>query len=108
MGSLEQIMGMIPGINKLKQLQNAPKPDAKQLARTEAIIKSMTMKERNNHRIIDASRRQRIAKGSGTTVAEVNQVLKSFAMMLKMMRQMKEKGILAGAKHRKVPKGLRR
>ena len=108
MGSLEQIMGMIPGINKLKQLQNAPKPDAKQLARTEAIIKSMTMKERNNHRIIDASRRQRIARGSGTTVAEVNQVLKSFAMMLKMMRQMKEKGILAGAKHRKVPKGLRR
>ena len=108
MGSLEQIMGMIPGINKLKPLQNAPKPDEKQLARTEAIIKSMTKKERTNHRIIDASRRQRIAKGSGTTVTEVNQVLKSFSMMLKMMKQMKEKGILAGAKHRKLPKGLRR
>ena len=108
MGSLEQIMGMIPGINKLKQLQNAPKPDERQLARTEAIIKSMTRKERNNHRIIDASRRQRIAKGSGTTVTEVNQVLKSFSMMLKMMKQMKERGVLAGAKHRKMPKGLRR
>lgn len=108
MGSLEQIMDMIPGINKLKQLQNAPKPNEKELGRTEAIIRSMTHKERNNYRIIDASRRQRIAKGSGTSVAEVNRVLKSYAMMLKMMKQMKGKGILAGVKKRKLPKGLRR
>ena len=108
MGNLEQIMGMIPGINKIKQIRNAPKPDEKQLARTEAIIKSMTAQERRNHRIIDASRRQRIAKGSGTSVMEVNQVLKGFTTMLKMMKQMKEKGVLPGGKRRKVPKGLRR
>ncbi len=108
MGSLEQIMDMIPGINKLKQLQNAPKPNEKELGRTEAIIRSMTRKERSNYRIIDASRRQRIAKGSGTSVAEVNRVLKSYAMMLKMMKQMKGKGILAGVRKRKLPKGLRR
>ena len=108
MGSLEQIMGMIPGINKIKQIKNAPKPDERQLARTEAIIKSMTKQERRNHRIIDASRRQRIARGSGTSVMEVNQVLKGFSTMLKMMKQMKEKGVLPGGKRRKVPKGLRR
>ena len=108
MGSLEQIMDMIPGINKLKQVQDAPKPNEKELGRTEAIIRSMTLKERRNHRIIDASRRVRIAKGSGTSVAEVNRVLKSYTMMLKMMKQMKGKGILAGVKKRKLPKGLRR
>ena len=107
-GSLEQIMDMIPGINKLKQVQDAPKPNEKELGRTEAIIRSMTLKERRNHRIIDASRRVRIAKGSGTSVTEVNRVLKSYTMMLKMMKQMKGKGILAGVKKRKLPKGLRR
>ena len=108
MGSLQQIMDMVPGLNKLKQFQNAPKPDERQLARTEAIIRSMTIKERNNYRILNAGRRQRIAKGSGTTVEAVNQVVKGYATMLKMMQQMKQKGILAGAKKRKVPKGLRR
>ena len=108
MGSLEQIMDMIPGINKLKQVQDAPKPNEKELGRTEAIIRSMTLKERRNHRIIDASRRVRIAKGSGTSVTEVNRVLKSYTMMLKMMKQMKGKGVLAGVKKRKLPKGLRR
>jgi signal recognition particle subunit SRP54 len=106
MGSLEQIMGMIPGINKLKQIKDAPKPDQKELVKTEAIIRSMTLKERRNHRIIDASRRVRIAKGSGTSVAEVNRVLKSYAMMLKMMKNMKGKGIMTGGKRRKLPKGL--
>lgn len=108
MGSLEQIMDMIPGINKLKQAQDAPKPNEKELARTEAIIRSMTLKERRNHRIIDASRRVRIAKGAGTSVTEVNRVLKSYGMMLKMMKQMKGKGILSGTRKRKLPKGLRR
>nr|WP_320011854.1 signal recognition particle protein [uncultured Desulfobulbus sp.] len=106
MGSLEQIMGMIPGMNKLKQLKDAPKPDEKELAKTEAIIRSMTLKERRNHRIIDASRRQRIAKGSGTSVAEVNRVLKSYTMMLKMMKNLKGKGVMSGGKRRKLPKGL--
>jgi len=106
MGSLEQLMGMIPGVSKLKQLQDAPKPDEKELGKTEAIIRSMTLKERRNYRIIDASRRLRIAKGSGTSVAEVNRVVKSYTMMLKMMKKMKGKGIMTGGKRRKIPKGM--
>lgn len=109
MGSLEQIMGMIPGINKLKQLKDAPKPDEKELAKTEAIIRSMTKKERQNHKIINGSRRQRIATGSGTGVADVNRVIKSYAAMLKMMKKMRGKpGLVTGKKRRKMPKGMRR
>ena len=106
MGNLEQLMGMIPGINKLKQLKDAPKPDEKELAKTEAIIRSMTKKERERHQIINASRRQRIAKGSGTSVNEVNRVLKSYTMMLKMMKKFKGKSMVRGGKRRKLPKGL--
>jgi signal recognition particle subunit SRP54 len=108
MGNLEQLMGMVPGINKLKQLKDAPKPDEKELFKTEAIIRSMTKKERANHKIINASRRQRIAKGSGTTVQEVNRVLKSYTMMLKMMKKFRGKSVVRGGKRRKLPKGLRR
>lgn len=109
MGSLDQIMGMIPGINKLKQLKNAPQPDEKELVKTEAIIRSMTKKERKNHKIINASRRQRIAAGSGTTVTEVNRVIKSYSAMLKMMKKMRGKpGLVTGKKRRKMPKGMRR
>jgi signal recognition particle subunit SRP54 len=109
MGSLDQIMGMIPGINKLKQLKNAPKPDEKELAKTEAIIRSMTKKERKNYMIINASRRMRIATGSGTTVTEVNRVIKSYSAMLKMMKKMRGKpGLVTGKKRRKMPKGMRR
>lgn len=106
MGNLEQLMGMIPGINKLKQLKDAPKPDERELGRTEAIIRSMTRKERLNYLIINASRRQRIANGSGTSVNDVNRVLKSYAMMLKMMKKMKGRPIISGGKRRKLPKGL--
>lgn len=108
MGNLEQLIGMIPGINKFKQLKDAPKPDEKELGKTEAIIRSMTKKERQNYRIINASRRQRIAKGSGTSVAEVNRVLKSYTMMLKMMKKMRGKTLIRGGKRRKLPKGLTR
>ncbi len=109
MGSLEQIMSMVPGLNKMNQLKNAPKPDEKELVKTEAIIQSMTLKERRNHRIINGSRRKRIAKGSGTAVSDVNRVLKSYAAMLKMMKKMKGKpGKISGRKRRKLPKGLRR
>jgi len=109
MGSLEQIMGMVPGINKLKQLKDASQPDEKELAKTEAIIRSMTFKERKNHRIIDASRRQRIAAGSGTSVAEVNRVLKSYSAMLRMLKKMRGKpDAMSGRKRRKTPKGMRR
>ena len=109
MGSLEQILSMVPGINKLKQLKDAPKPDERELAKTEAIIRSMTIKERRNHKIINPSRRQRIANGSGTDIADVNRVLKSYASMLKMMEKMRGKpGAFSGQKRRKLPKGLRR
>lgn len=112
MGSLEQIMGMIPGLNKMKQMQNMPKPDDRELVRTEAIINSMTPVERRNYQILNASRRQRIAKGSGTSVQDVNRVIKSYSQMLKMMKKMKGKGIpggfAGGRKKRKLPKGLRR
>ena len=86
MGSLEQILDMVPGINKLKQLKDAPKPDEKELVKTEAIIRSMTKKERSNHKIINTSRRKRIAAGSGTDIGDVNRVLKSYSEMLKMMK----------------------
>lgn len=109
MGSIEELMGMVPGINKLKQLQNAPAPDEKEMLKTEAIILSMTKKERANYKIINASRRQRIAKGSGTSLQQVNRVLKSYTMMLKMMKKMQGKGVVTkGGKRRKRPKGLRR
>jgi signal recognition particle subunit SRP54 len=110
MGSLEQIMGMIPGLNKMKQMQNMPKPDESELVRTEAIINSMTPVERRNYQIINASRRQRIASGSGTSVQDVNRVIKSYSQMLKMMKKMKgfSGGFAGGKKKRKLPKGLRR
>ena len=85
------------------------KPDEKELLKTEAIIRSMTKKERNNHAIINANRRKRIAAGSGTQVADVNRVLKSYTEMLKMMKKFRGKpGAIAGVKRRKVPKGMKR
>ena len=110
MGSIEQIMGMIPGLNKMKQAQNMPKPDERELVRTEAIINSMTRVERRNYQIINASRRQRIAGGSGTSVQDVNRVIKSYSQMLKMMKKMKgfPGGMAGRKKKRKLPKGLRR
>jgi signal recognition particle subunit SRP54 len=109
MGSLEQILDMVPGINKLRQLKDAPKPDERELVKTEAIIRSMTIKERRNHKLINTSRRLRIAAGSGTTVTDVNRVLKSYSAMLKMMKKMSGKpGAITGQKRRKLPKGLKR
>jgi len=111
MGSLEQIMGMIPGMNRLKQMQNIPKPDEKELGRVEAIINSMTAQERRRHEIISAGRRQRIANGSGTTINDVNKVIKSYGEMLKVMKKMKGKGVfgvapVSGGTKRKKPKGM--
>jgi signal recognition particle subunit SRP54 len=88
MGPLEQILGMLPGMGNLKQLTaNREAIDDRQLGRIEAIISSMTPKERLNHQIINGSRRKRIAKGSGTTVEEVNRLLKQFVQMKKMLKQ---------------------
>jgi signal recognition particle subunit SRP54 len=100
---------MVPGINKLRQLKDAPQPSQKELLKTEAIILSMTKTERHNYKIINASRRIRIAKGSGTSVEEVNRVLKSYAMMLKMMKKISGKAaVVKDGQRRKLPKGLRR
>jgi signal recognition particle subunit SRP54 len=86
MGSVQDLIGMIPGMNK-KQLQGA-QVNEKDLVYTEAIILSMTLKERVNPSIIDGKRRKRIARGSGTTVQQVNQLLKQYKEMKKMMKQM--------------------
>ncbi|NLU52215.1 MAG: signal recognition particle protein [Clostridiaceae bacterium] len=98
MGPLTQVLGMIPGLNA-----NALKGvdlDEKQFARVAAIIQSMTKQERNNPSILNASRRQRIAKGSGTTVTDVNRLLKQFEDMKKLMKT------LSGSKGNKLLKGF--
>jgi signal recognition particle subunit SRP54 len=92
MGPLESILGMIPGLGNLKQLADN-KPDEKQMGRVEAIIGSMTPGERRNDRIINGSRRKRIAKGSGTTVEEVNRLLKQFTEMRKVLQMMSQGGL---------------
>lgn len=94
MGSLSQVLGMIPGLNA-KALSNI-EVDEKKLGRVEAIIKSMTAKERNDPSIINGSRRKRIAAGSGTTIQEVNSLLKQFEEMKKMMKMMNNMGKRGG------------
>ena len=80
---MEEILAQMPGGGNLKGL----KVDEKQMARTEAIILSMTPQERENPQILGASRKKRIAAGSGTRVEDVNKLLKSFEQMLKLMKQ---------------------
>ena len=87
MGPLEQIMGMLPGMGNIKALADS-KPDEGQIARVEAIISSMTPDERRKQHIINGSRRKRIAKGSGTSVEEVNRLLKQFVQMQKMLKSL--------------------
>ncbi|MBD1224455.1 signal recognition particle protein [Virgibacillus halodenitrificans] len=87
MGPLDELMSMIPGANKMKGLKNA-QIDEKQLSHVEAIIQSMTKKERKDPSVMNASRKKRIAKGSGTSVSQVNRLLKQFEEMKKMMKQM--------------------
>ncbi|MBY8912219.1 signal recognition particle protein [Bacillus sp. YC2] len=87
MGPLDELLQMMPGAGKMKGLKNI-QVDEKQLNHVEAIIKSMTVLEKEQPDIINASRRKRIAKGSGTSVQEVNRLLKQFEEMKKMMKQM--------------------
>jgi len=99
MGPLEQILGMLPGMGGLKELTaNRQAVDDKQLGRIEAMINSMTPAERRNHQLINGSRRKRIAKGSGTSVEEVNRLLKQFVQMKKMLKQIGGMAGLAGKK----------
>ncbi|MHA6251322.1 signal recognition particle protein [Oceanobacillus sp. CAU 1775] len=87
MGPLDDLLGMLPGAGKMKGLKNA-QVDEKQISQVEAIARSMTKQERHEPNIINASRKKRIAKGSGTTVSQVNRLLKQFEEMKKMMKQM--------------------
>ena len=95
MGPLEQIMGMLPGMGAIKALAEN-KPDADQMSRVEAIISSMTPEERRKQHIINGGRRKRIAKGSGTSVEEVNRLLKQFVQMQKMLKSLGGMAGLAG------------
>ncbi|MEI6703136.1 MAG: signal recognition particle protein, partial [Deltaproteobacteria bacterium] len=96
MGSMESIMGMIPGMGKMMKQMKGAQPSENEIKRIEAIIRSMTPGERANHSIINGSRRLRISKGSGTSVPEVNQLLKRFTEAQKMVKQLQKLG----------PKGL--
>lgn len=90
-GSIEQILGMLPGMGQLKKLKQL-KPDEKELGRVEAIINSMTREERRNYKIINGSRKRRIAHGSGVQVQDVNRLLKNFSDTKKMMERITKKG----------------
>ncbi len=94
MGPLSQVLGMIPGMGG-KAMQNV-QVDDRALVRIEAVINSMTLEERARPQIINGSRRKRIARGSGTSVQDVNRFLKQFAAMQKMMKQMKKRGFRGG------------
>ena len=97
MGPIENLLGMIPGMNKaMKDV----KVDEKEFVKIEAIINSMTPKERRNHNIINGSRRKRIAAGSGTTTADINRLVKQYLEMKKMMKMFK------GNKGLRLPKGF--
>ena len=99
LGSVESIMGMIPGMGKMMKQMKGAQPSENEIKRIEAIIRSMTPGERANHGIMNGSRRLRISKGSGTTVQDVNLLLKRFTeaqKMMKMMQKLGPKGLLKG------------
>ena len=94
LGSMESILKMLPSVGPFAGMQEASKNvDEKQFVRLEAIINSMTPKERHNHEIISGSRRKRIASGSGTSVQEVNQLLRQYSQMAKMFKSMGKGGL---------------
>ena len=92
MDALPDLLNMIPGMGKMKQMKNL-QVDDRELVRTEAIINSMTPQERRQYNIINGSRRSRIAKGSGTSVQEVNRLLKNYAQIMKMFKKINKGGM---------------
>ncbi len=98
MGPLNEVLGMVPGMNRLAKQLPSEETDAS-MRRTEAIVRSMTPQERRNPRVINASRKRRIARGSGTTVQDVNQLLRQFEEMQRMVKHMQKgrgiKGLLS-------------
>ncbi len=105
MGGIEGIMSFMPGISKVKSQMDAAGIDESVITKNEAIILSMTKKERENPKIIDGSRKKRIANGSGTDPATINKLLKQFKMMSEMMRKM-SKGNLKGMSDKGIPPEL--
>ena len=101
MGSMGDIMKMIPGMGKLKQMKNLD-VDENEFVRIEAIINSMTPREREQHTIINGSRRKRIAKGSGTRVQDVNRLLKNYTQLLKLLKKL-NKGGMSGLQRGMLP-----
>lgn len=91
MGPIKDLLNMIPGFGKMKQLKNLD-VDEKEIVRVEAIINSMTAQERRNYNIINGSRRKRIARGSGTTVQDINRLLKNYAQVMKMVKKLSKGG----------------
>jgi signal recognition particle subunit SRP54 len=102
MGSLEGVLGMLPGGRKLVQQAGAAMPSENDLGRMEAIVLSMTIQERRHPELIKGSRRKRIAMGSGTTIADVNRLLKGFEQMQSMFKS------LGGGKSTKGVRGKAR
>ena len=105
MGGIEGIMSFMPGVSKIKSQMDNAGVDEKIITQNEAIILSMTKKERENPKIINGSRRKRIANGSGTDVATINKLLKQFKMMSEMMKKM-SKGDLKGMNDKGIPPEL--
>lgn len=107
LGPLESLLGMMPQIGPMKDLKNM-KVDDKEITRLVAIVDSMTPKERNNHMLINGARRRRIAKGSGTSVQEVNTLLKQYAQARKMMKSFSGGGGFLGKRlgKLKLPPGM--
>ena len=98
MGGMEGVMSLLPGANKLKTQMDNASIDEKMLVESEAVILSMTKKEKENPKIISGSRKKRISKGSGVDVSKINKLLKQFKMMSDMMKKMSQ--------GKKIPSGV--
>ena len=105
MGGIEGIMSFLPGVSKIKSQMDQAGVDEKIVSKNEAVILSMTKKERTNPKIIDGSRKKRIANGSGTDIATINKLLKQFKMMSEMMKKM-SKGNTKGLADKGIPPEL--
>ena len=105
MGGIEGIMSFLPGVSKIKNQMDQAGVDEKIVSKNEAVILSMTKKERTNPKIIDGSRKKRIANGSGTDIATINKLLKQFKMMSEMMKKM-SKGNMKGLADKGIPPEL--
>ena len=98
MGGMEGVMSLLPGVNKIKNQMKNASVDEKMLVDNEAIILSMTYKERKNPKLINGSRKKRISNGAGVDVSKINKLLKQFKMMSEMMKKMSQ--------GKKIPSGI--